>query len=89
MRAGILIINQADNVGVALENISAGSTVSLPGNRELIAASEIPFSHKIALRDIATGEPLIKYGETIGRAAVPIKAGEWVHTHNLITEDEH
>ena len=39
--------------------------------------------HKVALCDIAEGELVIKYGTPIGRATRDIKAGEWVHTHNL------
>ena len=41
--------------------------------------------HKYALRDIAKGEAVLKYGYPIGRATSPIKKGEWVHTHNLRT----
>lgn len=44
---------------------------------------DIPTGHKFALRDIAKGEYVIKYGEIIGRATADIRAGEWVHTHNL------
>ena len=58
-----------------------------PPGRELVAATDIPLSHKVALADLAQGEPLIKYGEIIGRAAVPIRAGEWVHTHNMQAEE--
>lgn len=41
--------------------------------------------HKYALRDIAKGEDIIKYGNPIGHATVDIKAGEHVHTHNVST----
>lgn len=41
--------------------------------------------HKYALRSIAEGEPVIKYGFPIGFAAAPIRPGEHVHTHNLKT----
>lgn len=44
---------------------------------------DIPAGHKIAVKDIKEGEPVIKYGEVIGRATKDIKAGEWVHSHNL------
>ena len=43
----------------------------------------IPAGHKQALRDIPEGEFVIKYGQIIGRATQDIKAGEWVHSHNL------
>ncbi len=51
--------------------------ISLDGN------GKIPAGHKYALRDIALGEYVIKYGEIIGKATENIKAGEWVHTHNV------
>ena len=41
--------------------------------------------HKYALRDIACGENIIKYGNPIGHATCDIKCGEHVHTHNLKT----
>lgn len=44
-----------------------------------------PRGHKIALRDIAEGDNVIKYGFPIGHATQPVKAGEWVHSHNLST----
>ena len=44
---------------------------------------EIPAGHKFALREIAAGEYVIKYGEIIGRATQKIAEGEWVHTHNV------
>lgn len=49
----------------------------------LQAEGNIPVGHKRALKDIAEGEQVIKYGQPIGRAKCHIKAGEWVHSHNL------
>ena len=51
--------------------------VCLDGNEQ------IPAGHKYALCGIQKGECVIKYGEIIGRATQDIKAGEWVHTHNV------
>lgn len=41
--------------------------------------------HKYALREIAPGEAVIKYGYPIGHATEAIGKGEWVHSHNLRT----
>ena len=41
--------------------------------------------HKYALRDIAEGENVIKYGMPIGHATCAIKKGEHVHVHNVKT----
>lgn len=45
----------------------------------------IPAGHKIALRDIAEGEDVVKYGDPIGHATRPIAKGELVDHHNLAT----
>lgn len=44
---------------------------------------DIPAGHKFALKEIAKGEYVIKYGEIIGKATQDIACGEWVHTHNV------
>ena len=51
-------------------------------NVEVVLRGERP-GHKLAVRDIAEGEPVIKYGYPIGVASRAIKKGEWVHSHNL------
>jgi len=49
----------------------------------LETTGEIPAGHKIAVRDIAAGDYVIKYGQIIGRATENIARGQWVHSHNL------
>ena len=44
---------------------------------------DVPYGHKIAVRDIKKGELIIKYGEEIGAATRDIARGEYVHVHNL------
>jgi len=70
-------------VGVARVEIKKGEEVTCPAGHTFKARSDIPVGHKIALCDIPAGETIIKYGEAIGQAKVPIKRGEWVHTHNM------
>lgn len=76
MNSPIFQINPADNVAVALRTLNAG---------ECGAIEPIPAGHKLALRDIAPGENIIKYGFPIGHATRPIARGEWVHVHNVHT----
>jgi altronate hydrolase len=83
MKGNLLIIHPLDNVGVALRTIEPGAAVPAEGLEGLVAREKIPASHKIALRDIAQGEEIIKYGETVAITIREIKKGEWVHTHNL------
>jgi altronate hydrolase len=77
-------IHTNDSVAVALRPVAKGETISF-GDGNLSAADAIPPGHKIALRDIARGEAVFKYGYPIGRAKVPIARGSHVHTHNLET----
>jgi len=82
----IFIHNSADNVAVALADLKPGETVEFKvdgESRELRVRDEIPYGHKIALRDISKGEKVIKYGEVIGEATEDIPAGSHVHIHNI------
>ncbi len=83
MKPNAIVINPKDNVAVALVDIPKGSKVILPDRKVFKARGDIPYSHKVALRDIPKGGELIKYGERIGFASIAITRGEWVHTHNL------
>lgn len=80
----LIKINQKDNVAVALVSISHGETVTL-GDFKVTALEDIDKGHKIAFQDIPEGENIIKYGFPIGHATKPIKAGEYIHTHNIKT----
>ena len=86
MKDNILIINPRDNVAVALRNLRLGEQTAAGGMESFPATEDIPASHKIALRDIAAGEEIIKYGETIGVSTADIKKGAWAHTHNIESE---
>lgn len=76
----IIRIAPRDNVAVALRALCAGEEVGGVKVRE-----EIPVGHKMALRPIADGEDVVKYGCPIGRAKTDIAPGEWVHVHNTVT----
>lgn len=81
-----IMMKAADNVCTVVEAIAADSEVvySLSGKTSRLKVTEaIPFGHKFAVRDIACGSAIVKYGETIGLATKDIKAGQYVHVHNL------
>jgi len=86
MRDNVMIIDGRDNVGVALRDLTAGEKALCSGVEGLVVTDAIPASHKVALRDIAEGEEIIKYGEVVGVSAQEIRCGAWVHTHNLESE---
>ena len=84
MAADCFRIGQADNVATMLA-ATEGGPVEVRNSTDIrtVTASEaIDLGHKIALADIAIGEPVVKFGVSIGQASQPIKAGAWVHLHN-------
>ena len=50
------------------------------------AKQDIPIGHKVALRDMAVGDTVIKYGIDMGKVVAPIHAGEHAHVHNIKTK---
>lgn len=77
-------IHPDDNVAVALHPVAKGEEIELGGVR-VTAAEDIPQGHKLALRPIAEGENIVKYGFPIGHATCAIEPGSWVHVHNTKT----
>lgn len=77
-------ISPEDNVVVALRDIKKGDTVKGEGT-EVLVLDDVARGHKIAISDIPSGSPIVKYGNRIGLASVDIKAGSFVHTHNVRT----
>ena len=53
---------------------------------ELEARQDIPIGHKVALKDMAPGDTVIKYGVDIGKVVQPIRKGEHAHVHNIKTK---
>ena len=81
----VLILNPADDVAIALDDIAAGAT---PEGAGVVARVDVPAGHKIARRAVAEGGLVRRYGQVIGRASQAIAAGDHVHVHNLtVTED--
>lgn len=80
----LLRISPLDSVAVAIQPVAKGETLSV-GGVTVTALEDIPAGHKIALKDIREGEPVIKYGYQIGTAKHEIRQGEHVHTDNLHT----
>ena len=78
-------INPKDNVAVALCPLKAGESIGTESGAAVLRSDVTP-GHKVALRTIAKGEDIVKYGFPIGTAAEEIPAGTWVHTHNTATK---
>jgi hypothetical protein len=81
-------VHASDNVATLLDDVENSSVEILgPAARELsiVATEPIKLGHKLALRKIAGGEAIVKYGEVIGEASRDIVPGEWVHLHNCVS----
>ena len=71
-------LSPEDNVVVAVDQITAGAVT---------ARERVPRGHKMAVAGIREGEPVRKYGQTIGFASKPISPGDWVHEQNVGLHD--
>ena len=81
-----IILNDKDNVATAVQVLSKGQAARVRRNREeveIVIAEDIPYGHKFAVRDIADGEDILKYGEVIGRATRRIAGGSHAHVQNI------
>ena len=88
MKINALLMNERDNVATCVADIAAGEEVVFRRGDEFVtlkALEPIAYCHKIALRDIAKGEDIIKYGESIGVTTADVKKGAWVAHHNLVS----
>jgi altronate hydrolase len=83
-KSPVLRCHPADSVAVALADIPAGAIVSVAGE-DILVREAVAAGHKLALKHHSRGEPVIKYGEAIGRATADIDPGTHVHSHNLAT----
>lgn len=83
-----LKVSDLDNVATIFANdVKAGMIVTIrdkKGNSvEETLLADIPYGHKVAVKAIKCGEPIVKYGEEIGVATKDIETGDYVHVHNL------
>jgi len=81
-------LDDSDNVATVTSEVSKGEQVEIlsPVGSLLLRAEttgDVHFGHKIALKPLAKGEEVVKYGEVIGVASAGIEVGEWLHTHNV------
>src|SRR5579863_682090 len=79
-------LHPSDIVAIARVPLSEGAILRIAG-REIRTRRAIPAGYKVALRAIAAGETISRYGQIIGRARMPIEAGDHIHTHNVAFEE--
>jgi (2R)-sulfolactate sulfo-lyase subunit alpha len=87
-----VVHDEGDSVGVVVvEGVKTSQELTgwiMDQDREIKvrARSEIPIGHKLAIRELAANDTVLKYGVDIGRAVAPIKVGEHAHVHNIKTK---
>ncbi len=87
-----VVHDETDSVGVVVvEGVKAGQDLNgwiMTQDKTLTikARSDIPIGHKLALRTIASGDTVIKYGHDIGRAVAGMQPGDRAHVHNIKTK---
>ncbi|MDP3176355.1 MAG: UxaA family hydrolase, partial [Spirochaetaceae bacterium] len=76
MKPILIKVDPSDNVAIVgtAGGLEAGTT--FPDGFALV--DRVQEGHKVALRAIGRGEPILRYGQVIGRAVAPIARGEWI-----------
>ena len=76
---------------VVVEGVTAGTAMTgwimdEDKTMEVRARQDIPIGHKVALRDMAPGDTVLKYGIDMGKVVAPIQAGDHAHVQNIKTK---
>ena len=88
----LLVHEQKDNVGVVVvEDLAAGTEMLCCRTCDdttftLTVKHDVPIGHKVALKDLKTGDTAYKYGEDIGKIVADVGQGEHLHVHNCKTK---
>ena len=79
----VLHLRPEDHVAIATADLAADTEVAGP-HGPLRLRADIPRGHKVAVQAVDEGGQVLKYGQSIGVATKDIRAGDHVHTHNLV-----
>jgi altronate hydrolase len=74
----VIRLHAADSVVIARATLLPGAPVA----DNVRSVDRVPAGHKVAVRAIAKGEAIRRYGQIIGFASAQISPGQHVHTHN-------
>src|SRR3954453_13401360 len=74
----VIRLHPDDGVLIARASLPPGTLVA----DGVTTVERIPSGHKVAIKPIAVGEPVIRYGQIIGFATTPIAPGQHVHVQN-------
>jgi len=86
MEKQAVVITPKDSVAVATVDLKKGQVATMFIGEKILEVAlkdDVKFGHKFAIKDIAKGEHVLKYSESIGTATRNITVGEHVHIHNV------
>ncbi|PSL46894.1 altronate dehydratase small subunit [Salsuginibacillus halophilus] len=84
MSKDVYVINPDDNTGTVIKaDVTKGTELEIGGGEKVKVLQDIPYGHKIAVKDISTGDTILKYGLSIGSAIEDIPVGDHIHVHNI------
>jgi altronate hydrolase len=82
MKKTVLKVHPADNVMVALENLTGGTDIPV-NDGSVLLTENIPSKHKFFLQDMQPGDKVIMYGLLVGKAVSVIARGGLMTTENV------
>jgi altronate dehydratase small subunit len=85
MTTRAIVLSRSDNVGTLIDPGREGENCALQGEAqgEVRLLQDVPFGHKVCIRETPAGADVLKYGQVIGKSSKPIRVGEHVHVHNI------
>lgn len=83
-----VLLHPQDDVAIVRTPLSRGVILDLSSEiahaaNQVEVVQRVQSGHKVAIRNVAQGQPVRRYGSIIGFATQPILAGSHVHSHNL------
>ena len=78
----LILLHETDNVLVVRRAVRPGDVLDIDG-AQVVAGEEVGVGHKIARRELAVGDKVLKYGAPIGSATRAVARGGHVHLHNM------
>ena len=80
-----LVLNKSDNVATLIDGGKSGDACALQGEVRgtVTLLGDVPFGHKICIKDTSAGQDILKYGTVIGKSSPAIKSSAHVHVHNV------
>jgi len=78
-----ILLHPDDNVVVCRRAVTKGEHIVIDSLIDVIARQSVDIGHKIARVDLPPAAKVIKYGVPIGSITAAVRAGEWIHLHNM------